>query len=309
MGRLGAEAAEALDHDYARAAVSATLADAYAAAGRMDQAIAHHTAAIELWKTMDDNAGTVRSATSLGLIFLARHDLAQADAYFTQALNACHAHGDELGATAALSGLAHVAFEGGHLDLATDLIDRAETAYVSAGADRRLLATPPLLRARIHRERGRLTQAARELAVAKQIADSVALPLLTQAVLLEQGHLEYANRQHDQALATFELALTLGHTLREPAREAQANIGVGLVMLATNRAAQAEDVLRLAVAAYRRLGHPWRCAQALAYLANALDDNGQTRAAHAAREEAIQLIQDFSDPRSEQLRADLSDQL
>lgn len=309
MGRLGAEAAEALDHDFARAAVSATLADACAAAGLVDQAIAHHTAAMELWKSVDDRAGTIRSATSLGLILLARHDLVQADASFTQALNACHALGDELGATAALSGLAHVAFEGGHLDLATDLINRVETAYLSAGADRRLLATPPLLRARIQRERGRLKQSALELAAAQQVADSVDLPLLTQAVLLEQGLLEYAGRQYDQALDTFELALMLGRTLREPAREAQANIGVGLVMLATNRAAQGVDVLHLAVAAYRRLGHPWRCAQALAYLADALDDVGQAREAHGAREEAVQLIRDFSDPRSEQLCADLSDQL
>ncbi|NUR63414.1 MAG: tetratricopeptide repeat protein [Catenulispora sp.] len=305
MAAIGAEAAEALNDDAARVAVLTTLADACSAAGEVDQAVTHHTAALQVWERIGDRAGTVRSATSLGLIFLVRHDLDRADAAFRQAMTVCQALGDELGATAALSGLAHVAFEGGHLEQAMDLADRVEAAYRRAAADRRLLATPPLLRARVHRESGRLPQAAAELDAARQIADSVNLPLLQQAVLLEQGALEHASQQYDQALGTFWQALALGRTLREPARDAQAHTGVGLAMLAENRAAEAVEFLRLAVAAYRRLNHPWRCAQALAYLADALDDVGQAQDASSAREQAAELLRGFSDPKSETLRTRL----
>jgi len=309
MAALGARAADKLDHEEAHAAVAATLADACAAAGRGDEAIVHHKAALEVWARIGDHAGTVRSATSLGLIFMARHDLTQAGAAFDQALDAARALGDELGATAALSGLAHVAFEGGHLALAVDLADQVERAYRRAGADRRLLATPPLLRARVHRESGRPAPAARELAVARQIADEVDLPLLHQAVLLEQGALEYAGGLHDQAIETFEQALALARVLREPAREAQASTGTGLAMRAANRAAEAVDALHLVVAAYRRLNYPWHRAQALAYLADALDDVGQTQDAHTAREDGLRALRGFSDPRSVRLRGHLSDRL
>ncbi|WP_194908872.1 ATP-binding protein [Catenulispora rubra] len=309
MARLGAKAAEALDHERARAAVSATLADACAAAGRADEAIAHHTAALEVWERIGDRAGTVRSATSLGLISLARHDLARADAAFGQALDAGRAVGDELGATAALSGLAHAAFEGGRLSLAMNLADQVETAYRRAGADRRLLATPPLLRARVLRESGRLSQSAIELAAARQIADDVDLPLLHQAVLLEQGALEYAGQLYDQALETFGHALALGRALREPSREAQARTGLGQAMLAKNRAAEAVEAFQLAAAAYRHLNHSWLCARTLSYLADALDRVGQTQDARAARHDGVQLLGGFSDLRSENLRADLTNQL
>ncbi|MEY9860089.1 tetratricopeptide (TPR) repeat protein [Catenulispora sp. GAS73] len=309
MAGLGAKAAEALDDETARAAVSATLADACRAAGRIDQAIVHHTAALDVWESIGDHAGTVRSATSLGLIFLARHDLGRADTAFGQALNASRALGDELGATAALSGTAHVAFESERLELAMDLADQVETAYLSAGADRRLLATPPLLRARIHRESGRLSRAAIELDAAQQIADEVELPLLHQAVLLERGALEYTGELYDQALETFRKAIALGRPLRQPAREAQAHTGLGRALLAKDRPTEAAEALQLAASTYSELDQPWRHAQALGLLADALDRLGQTEDARAAREDGVRLLRGFSDSRSEKLRRSLRDRL
>lgn len=306
MARLGAEAAEALGREEARAAVLATLADACSAVGRVDEAVVHHEAALEVWDRIGDRAGTVRSATSLGLMALTRHAISQAEAAFTQARNAATALGDELGATAALSGLAHVAFEGGHLELAMDLADQVEAAYLSAGADRRLLATPPLLRAFIHRESGRLSQASTELAAAQRIAEQVDLPLLHQAMLLERGAQEHAGGRYDEALETYEQALALARTLREPARQAQAHSGIGLALLAQNRAAEAVEALGLALAAHRQLNHSWRCAQVLAPLADALDRAGRAEDARAARHEGVQLLEGLGDPRSGQLLTNLT---
>lgn len=309
MAGVGTKAAEALDDETARAAVSATLADACRAAGQIDQSIVHHAAALEVWDRIGDLAGTVRSATSLGLIFLARHDLDRAVTAFGQALHAARALGDDLGATAALSGMASVAFEGERLELAMDLADQVETAYRDAGADRRLLATPPLLRARIHRESGRLSRAAIELSAAQQIADEVELPLLLQAVLLEQGALEYSGELYDQALETFGKAVALGRPLRQPAREARAYTGLGQVLLAKDRPAEAEEALRLAAVTYSELDQPWRQAQALGFMAEALDGLGRTDDARAAREDGVQLLREFSDSRSEKLRRSLRDRL
>ena len=305
MTALGLNAAAALENPRAEATLRASFADACAAAGRIAEALTHHQSALALREEFDDQPGIAASEMSLGMIHLRSRRPTQAGAAFTRTLTIARHLGDEMTAATALSNLASLDVEIGETTRAALAADEVEQLYRRIGADPRLLATPALIRARVHRETGDFEAAAKDLEAAQQIAAPLDLPLLDQAILLEHGALENARGHHQQALETYWHAQAIGRSLHEPSRDARIYTGIGLTMQALHRTPEALDFHRLAVATYRQLNDTWPLAQSLFHLSNVLAATGHPDEARTARLEAATLFSDFEDPRTLALQRQL----
>jgi tetratricopeptide (TPR) repeat protein len=304
MATLGVDAARRLGDQRAEALLQESLGIAHKAAGRLDQAADHHHAALTLRNELGDRAGTAASVHRLGLIYLQRRDLEQARASFEQTLDFARQPGNEAWTVPALCCLAYVHADAGDLPSAARLAEQSltELAQAHRPAASYLQVDPLLLLARIERESGRFEQAEARVAQAAAVVDPLDHPALEHAVLLERAQLAHAIGQREQALELYWRFVNLQRAAGDPAHQASAFDGIALTLRALGRLDEAIEFHQAAVLLNRRPLRPWPLATALAHLADALAETGESDRAESARAEAFALLGTFNDAHSAALR-------
>jgi tetratricopeptide (TPR) repeat protein len=114
--------------------------------------------------------------------------------------------------------------------------------------------------------------------------------------LLHLGATQLAAGQPDDALVSFQRAATIQRRLGDRNREARALNCTGKAYQQLGHLDQAIDFHRSAVNALRDLADPWHLAIALDDLTTTLDATGRADQARAHRQEALSLLEAFTDP-------------
>jgi tetratricopeptide (TPR) repeat protein len=302
MATLGLTAAVRLGDRQAQARLYKRLGGAHLAAGRLEQAIAHHTDALNLGELGEQDEITAADH-GLGLAHLQQRDLPRAQEHFERTRE--RARHPDLGHWLApvLSCLAALHIEAGDAQAAADLAEQALAALdQQPDAARYLRVDPLLVLARRHREFGRFQDASLRVEQAADLLDGLERPALREAVLRARAELATAHGRHEQALEITGHWLAVAHTLGDPARYVLALDHLGCALRALGRGDQAVEFLRGAAHLSRHQPRAWPRALILTHLADNLAQDGESEQAASLRTEAYEQLKHFLDPRAAALR-------
>lgn len=293
--RLGLEAAQALGDLRGQAELLDSLGVAHVAAHQLDAGAQAHLAALAIRRELGDRLGEAASLNALGLTYLHGRRLADAEEQFTACVAAFDELGDEIWRAVALANLSETQCELGQYALAITSVNEALTVFQEArdaqgeGNALRLLAT-------IHRELGdperALPLAQRAVAIAVEHDNR----MWEGFWLLHLGATQLATGRADEALVSFQRAAVIQRRLGDRVREARAVSGTGQAYQHGGQLDQAIEFHRTAANALRELGDSWHLALALDDLAAALDAAGRADQARVHRQEAVSLLEAFTDP-------------
>jgi tetratricopeptide (TPR) repeat protein len=308
IARLGLQAANRLGDPRARAATLQNAALAHKAAGELEPTSGCFRDTLALYTALGDAAGIAATSTGAGLLHLHRRDLEQAAEHFARAERHAHSHGLHTWSATALNNLAYTRLEQGRTREAAETAERALHAHNRAGSHGAAHLEALLTLIRAHREHGDLQRAEQYADTAQRIIAAGERHLGVQVdILLERAALASARGEHDTALEQYWQCEQLQHPLPGRAREATALTGSGRALTALGRPHEAADFHHRAVALRRTLPDPYRLADALTALADAMDaDNQEHEHSRMYRDEALTLLARLPDPRAATLRATLT---
>jgi tetratricopeptide (TPR) repeat protein len=121
--------------------------------------------------------------------------------------------------------------------------------------------------------------------------------------LLYLGKAQLAADNPGGALESYQRSEVLSRQENDISRGAWALDGVGVAYSRLGRPDDAAEFHRLAIAVFRQLGDRWKLAKSLDRLAETL--HGDPEEALRSRREAIEILADFPDPKSQAIRARL----
>ncbi|MGE0354341.1 MAG: tetratricopeptide repeat protein [Gemmatimonadales bacterium] len=228
-------------------------AGAAARMGRLDLALTHAFGALEGFRAQEEGEGLWRATNLAGGIALERGHLAEADAFFRDALRVAERLGDHTGVGRACNNLATVAHQQGRVEDAVRLYRRAAAAY-AAPRDWRGLAETHHNLALVFRQAGREIEAIIETATAIRCASVLGDPSLQALALL--GRAELYLMQDDPAGAERDIlrASRLSRTAGDRLTALDADRLRALTALRANRPVEASDLADQAEADADRLG-------------------------------------------------------
>jgi tetratricopeptide (TPR) repeat protein len=119
---------------------------------------------------------------------------------------------------------------------------------------------------------------------------------------VESGQVLVDLGEFSEALVAYQRAAALHRRLGDRGREAGALDGTGTVYRRLDRHDEAADFHRMAVSVFRDTGERWHLAIALDNLANALRASASEAEADQCWNEALELLADFTDSRSDRLQ-------
>lgn len=307
MGKLGLQAARRLGDPRAEARMLQALGFAQKAAGHSDRALECHREALEIFTAQDDRLGVIEALNSIGLIHLRRRDLDDAAGHFERTAILAGEQDHRAWQAVALDNLARTRLEQGVPSQAIELAGQATLAHRelgTAGAPR-LETLITLIQAQ--RESGRLDLAEDSARSAQQLLESGTRHAgLEIDIALERAAIALQRGDADGAAELYLNCLRLQHQFSDPSREAATYCGIGETLTVQNRASEAVDFHRRAVAARRPLQNAYRLARELVLLADSLDAAGRPEESQAFRSEAADLLGPLADARAATLLARLS---
>ena len=271
---------------------------------RHQEAVKAHNAALSIAREINDELQTAAALVSLAIDQWRGWQLEEARRLHEQALDVeLVGDGRDFWVGWAVSGLAQVIFEQGHLE---EAYVRIREAFECVTPTRYAHAEFLWIQARIQRELGQTAQASLSIHEALDRAREMNNPILEGVVEIEVGRVLLGAGRPDEALAALQHAVTILRRLGDRSREADALNATGEVYQVLDRFDEAIDFHRRAAALHRELADPWQLALALTSLATALAciDNID-EASHFYRE-ALRSIADYDDPRAQALRARIS---
>lgn len=303
--RIGLAAARRLGDQRAEAAMQTIAGLAYRSFGQLGKAAECHRLAIDLYDTIDDQAGRAEATSSLGLVHLDSRELNEAIERFEQTLALTRESGLQTWSAITLGNLALARVEQGNLEQAAVLARQALDLFRSADAEPRLHVDPLLILARAHRDEGQLAEAENHVRAAADIAGGVTYRSIEHAVLCEQAAQALARENWEQALEIHGQCLNLTRILNDRRGEALAYDGIGQTLQGLDRHNEAVNFHQTAGSLARKHSGPFATATVLAHLATALKHTGEIERSRAARAEAETLLAAFTDPRADTLRETL----
>jgi tetratricopeptide (TPR) repeat protein len=303
---IGLNAAERLGDRNGRAHVQMTRASALTLARRLADAIEALAEAREIFTAAGDRPATIDTENRLGLLYHADRDLEPAGACFHRVLEQAGEVSLPLWQALAHGNLAALAETGGMDAEAATRAGDALAILERTGADSGLKVSPLLVMARVERKAGRLESAegfTDRAAVA--LADAGASRWLEYAVAFERADEALASDQAESALEGYWKCAALARSLGDRQREARTLAAIGETMARLGRNEEAIDFSRAAAAIAREFASPFDTASALAILVGALTATCAAEDALGHRAEAVRLLENYTDPSAEQLRARL----
>jgi tetratricopeptide (TPR) repeat protein len=287
-GRIGLDSARRAGSTTGEADLLDSLGMAHVQAGRREEALAFHTAALELCERDADAFGQAMSMNGIGLVHLRdeRPDLARV--HFDRCLAITRELGERRWEGIALANLADAVLGSDRPANALDLAQRALTVHRET--DNRMSAFSCLVTvADALRALDRRDEAEPHLWRALEVAQELDNPPREAYALVELGEFQVESGQAGEGLESFHQAAALYRRIGDRAREAKAFEGAGRAYQELGRHRDAAAFLRRAVAGYRHHGDQRSLTRCLDRLATSLDATGDAARAEQARAEARSL--------------------
>ncbi|WP_231978517.1 NB-ARC domain-containing protein [Streptomyces sp. TLI_053] len=306
--RLGLAAARRCGDRHAQAELHESLGMAYTQSSRLDRAAEQYRTALELRRELGDPGGEALTLNGLGFLSLRQRRLLEARDAFTHARALFRSLDDAYWEPRAAVNLAEA-----HLDLealaeAEPLI-RFGLETFRDRADRWAEGNALCLLSRLQLGRAQADEAVASAQRAVDLAAELGSAVAEGHWLTQLGHAQRAADRPDGALVSYQRAAVLQRRLGDRSREALAWDGTGLAYLALGRAREAGEFHRSALAAHRDLGDHWQWAVSLCHLADALEHDEVPSVVRQYRQEALTLLDDFTDPSARRLREQLTSRL
>ncbi|MFE7564542.1 ATP-binding protein [Kitasatospora sp. NPDC057500] len=303
--QLGLDAARRDGDRHAQAELHESLGMAYTQSGRLDQAVDEYRAALTIRRELDDPAGEALTLNGLGLLWLRRRGLTEAQEAFERAGALFGALADTYWEPCTTVNLAEAEAVLGRLPEAEHLV-RAGLETFRERADHWAEGNALRVLSLIQLGGGRVAEALDSAQRAVDLALDLGSAVAEGHWLTQLGHAQRAAGQPAEALASYHRAAVLQRGLGDRSREALAWDGTGCAYLDLGRPDEAVGFHRRAAAVHRDLAEPWHTATALSHLADALAGSGEPDAAHRYRHEALTLLDGFTDPAALRLRGRLT---
>ncbi|WP_216915948.1 ATP-binding protein [Nocardia noduli] len=302
LGEQALSAAERAGDPAGQITALVGLGISYRLAQRLDEAVDRHRRAVLI--DIDDLSIDMFRRNALALALMRARQFGEACSLFDQVhAIADHAQNPRW-ATIALGNLALAYFEAGNLEEADAAINNAfDTMPQEFSTDTH--ADFLNYQAMIHRERGHFAEAHEAIAGALAMNQGADL-LLEGAFEYERARILLATNEPGQALESLAHALAIHRRVGSRSREALAFVIIGQAYQALARASEAEKFYRQAAAIHQDLHDDWNRAVSLAHLADVLARRGADGDSHDACAEALDLLHAFNDPRTVQLRHELT---
>ncbi|RFS84828.1 hypothetical protein D0T12_15010 [Actinomadura spongiicola] len=306
---VGLDAARALDHREAEAALCDGLGRLCRMTLQLDEAAHYHRRAIAIHRERGDRLSTVKVLNGLGWVDLFAHRPDQARAELEEALSIVEGLDHPRWSAIVRYSLGYAFLQLDRPDDAHDLLTKSLATFRELNDrlyESMVLTGLSLLR----RRRGEPSEALSAAAEAVTIAREMDNPLWEGTALLYLGKAQSAAGLPSEALVSTQRAAVIFRRDGDPSREAMALDGTGRAYRALGRPSEAADFHRRAAAVHRQVGDRWKRAKSLAHLADALTaaqraggDGGDEAA--PLRREALELLDGFDDVRSAALKAEI----
>ncbi|WP_143116376.1 ATP-binding protein [Lentzea xinjiangensis] len=290
---LGLRAEEAAMHDSLGRLCRMTM--------RLDEAVAHHAAAVATYRELGDLANVVKGLNGLGWVQLFRHRLREARVTFSEALAVAGELDDREWLATVLYSLGYTCAQLGVLDEADAHLTRSLDVFRDLGS--RLYESMVLTAiSYVARERGdagmSLTVAVEAVSISREMSNR----LWEATALLYLGKAQRAAGQPGSALVSYQAAAVICRQNGDRSREAMAVEGAGLAYGDLGRDEDAVDFHRRAAATHRQLGDRWKLAKNLVNLARELSGPQAEHEARRCAREAFEILSEFDDAKSVALR-------
>ncbi|MGH3770469.1 MAG: ATP-binding protein [Pseudonocardiaceae bacterium] len=307
IGQIGLHAAHRLGERAGEAALLRSLGFTYVKTNQMTESLEGHKEALAIWRELGDQQGEAASLNAIGMAYLRWRRLGAAETHFKQARAVFQKIGSAHWEAVVLVNLATVRYQAGRLIEAADDIRQAQI-YHRENGNKRNIGNALHLLSGIHLDRGELHEALAAAHEAHELALDLRSHVLEGYWLLTLGDTQQSLGQFAEALASYHRSAVLHRRLGDRSREALAWHGAGNVYQRLNREGEAAEFHRRAAAVQNQLGYPWYEAMALDGLAAALQgvDIEQSRQRWS---EALRLLADYDDPRTEGIRQHIEGRL
>jgi tetratricopeptide (TPR) repeat protein len=301
---LGLEAARSLGSDDGLAYLLESLGRAYFAQHAMTRAMECYAELLELCRARGDHFAEAVTLNAMGLVEIRRHHMAEAIAHFEHCGALCAEYGLRELTVNPATNLAQAFLEFGRPD--ESLTMGHEAVETNRGVGSKQAEMYALLRlSAAELETGDPMRADTWIEQARVLAEASHSRAEEGVVLLYAGPVYLALGRTGEALEAFQKSALIARRWGDRQREALSLRGVGLVHRSEARHQDALDVQRSVVLAWRSLGDRWQIALSLADVIRDLDSEGREESRSAATE-ALGLIEDFTDPAADRLRAFLT---
>lgn len=259
--RLFSAVAQAADSEAVLARANYGLAQAKMMGGRLTEAAALFTTAVDGFSLVGDLAGLAHGLAFLSFCHGHRGELAEADQLANRAIDVAKQTEDLRAEIRALRQLGVVRIRQDRVRAAVPLLDRALSLADRAGsADLEAIVLSSLATALV--ETRQLDRALDVCRRAAQLLDGLAQPVGRAYIQVTQGQIAELQGQHVAAIELIENARWVFRQLGERRGEASADYRLGVNELALGRPVRAVPLLRAAVNVFHELALPARAAQA-----------------------------------------------
>lgn len=307
-GLIGLAAARHVGARSGEADLLESLGMAYVQHQQTEQGIAHHQEALAIRRELGDEFGQATILNGIGLAHLRNRQLTDARACFDQCLTIVRRLGEQRWEGIALGNLADTALDHGDLQHAIDVAHQAIAIHRTTGNQVSEFACLTTLSA-VHRKQDRLNDARHHIQHALDIAQELDNQVREAYALLELGMIQADSELLEDALVSYHRAAVLHRRIGDNGREAEAFHGTGNVFRKLGRLDEAIEFYQQAVAGHRKQETQWQLAATLGHLADALDSAGDQDAATRHRQEAFEILANFSDRQATNLRNALFQQI
>jgi tetratricopeptide (TPR) repeat protein len=269
---------------------------------RLDEASMHGEEALEIYREAGDTPNVVKSLNGLAWVYLFGHRLEDARVALTEALVSVRGLGDEYWTATILFGLGYTYAQLLRFSDADECLTESLQTFRRLG-DRPYESMLLWFVSYLAQGTGEIAEAVATAHKAVDISRDLDNRLWEATALLYLGKAQLAAGDAGGALESYQRSEVLSRQENDISRGAWALEGVGRAYKQLGRLADAAEFHRLAIAIFRQVGERWKVAKSLARLADALP--GDPDDAMQCRQEAIEILADFADPKSRALRATL----
>jgi tetratricopeptide (TPR) repeat protein len=276
--------------------------------GLLDDAKTAHSRALEIWRELGDEQGTLESLNALGLIGVDTREFSPAMAYFTDVAERARSIGDPRWEGLARMNLAVAYLESGAPASALEIMTPLPQFFADL-RERDYEGNALGLLSRAQREVGNQAAALTAIDAALKLAKNAGSRALEAYWLAEAARVHLATGRTEEAMRCCRMAASLERQIGNPSREATALDCTGEVLLAMGNAEEAAAFHREAARMHRQLGDSWQEGLALVHLADCEAALGRNNASREQVARALALIQAFGDDRAVRQKADLQARL
>lgn len=307
-GRIGLDSARRIGDRFGEAYIMFSLGMAHMQRRQPQESLAYFEQSSAIQQEIGDRLGESQSLTGQGQTHLRLRQLTEAQFCLENAHIIAHELGVVTNEAFILHVLGHVYIELNQPERAADHLARA-IGMLREIDNRAAEIDASLNLSEAQRELGHIAEAEttirRTLEMAADAHDDVA----TAYAMMELGRTQLADDHAEESLVSFQQAAILQRQLGNPSREGWALDGAGQAYQRLQRFEDAADFHRRAVTIQRTVGDDWWLSVALDNLGAALRHSGEMDAARSCWAEAASLLARFSDPKSDELRNRVEQQL